>query len=92
MSVTPFFVWAPGRQPAVVPTAEAGVVHCKKLANDHRAKVELNEPAVGVLRYVGPRGRRHGTRLVAYIVTPNGAGLIGLDVDALRLAIEARGL
>jgi hypothetical protein len=87
----PWFVWAPGRQPAVVQTAELGVVHCKAIANDHRSKVELLWPSPNICRYVGPRGRRHGTRLVAFIVTADGAGLLGLDLDLLRLALEARG-
>jgi hypothetical protein len=89
MITGPWFVWAPGRQPSCFPTAEQGVGYCKVLANDHRTKTELLWSAPNVCRYVGPRGRRHGTRLVAWIVTEQGAGLLGLDLDLLRLGLEA---
>ena len=66
------------------------VRHLKILTNDHRRKVELDKLTAGAWRYIGPRGRRHGTRLVAFICTLNGAELIGLDAISVERACERR--
>ncbi len=79
MTGGPWFIWTGGRTAGWFPTFDAAMAHLRIVANDHRRKKELQQFAVGAWRYVGPRGRRHGTRLVAWICTLNGAELIGLS-------------
>ncbi len=79
MSGGPWFVWTGGRAAGCFPTFEEALAHLRILANDHRRKKELDQFAVGAWRYIGPRGRRHGRRLVAWICTLPGADMIGLS-------------
>lgn len=85
--VTPICVWAAGRTGGIFGTLQQAVSHCKVLTNDHRHKVELVTLVSGAVVYVGPRGRRHGTRLIAYLGTREQLQMIGLDLDSLALAL-----
>lgn len=76
----PWYVWTARLNSCVFATFQEAFSHCRTITNDHRRKYELEQIVVGAHRYVGPRGRRHGTRLVAFICTGNGAELIGIDV------------
>jgi hypothetical protein len=75
-----WFVWAGWHSAGAFASAEAAVVWCKRRANDHRAKVELQLLQPDVWRYVGPRGRRHGVRLVSYIGTRASLDAFGVQV------------
>lgn len=84
MSATQWLVWTGRNVGGVFPSAGAAMIHCKTLANDHRRKVDILTISPECLRYVGPRGKRHGTsRLVAFVVTPRAAEEIGLNLRAL---------
>ena len=76
----PWFVWTGRLNSCIFETFQEALGYCRTITVDHRRKYELHEVVAGVHRYVGPRGRRHGTRLVAFICTGNGAELIGIDV------------
>lgn len=88
MTAPAIVVWSAGRVGGIFHTMEAALRHVRICANDHRPKPELHTPAVGAVRYVGPRGRRHGTRLVAFIGTPIALGELGIDVGAVVRAVE----
>lgn len=88
MSGGAWFVWAAGRTAGCFPTAEQAVRHCRVLTNDHRTHVETNALAPNLWRYIGPRGRRHGTRLIAFVGTLDGLRSIGVDTGALRDALD----
>lgn len=81
MEKGPWFVWTGRLNSAVFNRFEEAFDYCRTLTNDHRRKYEMAQVVAGAHRYVGPRGRRHGTRLVAFICTSNGAELIGIDVQ-----------
>lgn len=84
MNARGWLVWSAGRVTGLFPTPFAAVGHLKVLTNDHRRKVEVEQLTPEVIRYVGPRGKRHGTsRLVAFVCTPRGAQSIGLDLPEL---------
>lgn len=86
-----WFVWAGWQSAGAFPTAEAGVAWCKRLANDHRRSVELALLKPDVWRYVGPRGKRHGLRLVAYIGTRVSLDAFGVQVlEPYDASAEAR--
>lgn len=79
----PWFVWTGTvRAQGVFPTFEAAFAHVRTLTNDHRRRFELNELVARGYRYTGPRGRRHGTRLVAFLFTADAGALLGIDVRA----------
>ena len=86
-----WFVWSGGRTGGVFATPDAAVEHCRRVANDHRRKAELVTVHAELWRYVGPRGRRHGTRLVAFIGTARALDAIGVNVAALAGAEAATG-
>lgn len=89
MSAAPIVVWSAGRSGGVFPTRDAAVRYCRTLTNDHRREIELTPLATGALRYVGPRGRRHGTRLVAFLGERGQLELLGVDVNYLLGAWSA---
>ena len=88
----PWFVWTGSvRAQGVFPSCESALAHCRVLTNDHRRKYEFLEVCYGAYRYVGPRGRRHGTRLVAFVCTRDGGAALGLNLRAVfGAAAEAR--
>jgi hypothetical protein len=88
MSAAPWYVWSGLRAGGCFPNAAAAASYVKRLANDHRAKKEFIVLSPECWRYVGPRGRRHGTRLVAYLGTRVALEELGLNVAALVTAIE----
>lgn len=79
----PWFVWTGRVNSCVFETFAEALSHCRTITVDHRRKYELDPVVDGVHRYVGPRGRRHGSRLVAFLCTANGAELIGIDVQRI---------
>lgn len=79
MNADCWFVWTGHSAPSVFRRFDDAFQHCRVVANDHRRKRELEQFEVGAWRYVGPRGRRHGRRLVAWICTLAGAEMIGLS-------------
>jgi hypothetical protein len=85
--VKEWIVWTGGRTSGLFPSQQAALKHCRVVANDHRTKFEWVTLGVSAFRYVGPRGRRHGTRLVAYIGTRAGLDLLNLDVDAILMQL-----
>jgi hypothetical protein len=79
-----YYVWTGSvRAQGVFRSMDDAVQHCRVLTNDHRRKYELEPGVPGAWRYVGPRGRRHGSRLVAWICTPLGAESLGLNLKAI---------
>lgn len=91
MNGAPIFVWSGANCGGLFSNLSAAVQHCKLCSNDHRRNVELQTFVSGATRYVGPRGRRHGIRLVAYLGTRDQLGFLGIDVDALSKNLEQTG-
>jgi hypothetical protein len=85
-----WLVWSGMTAGGQFPTAEAALRYCQVIANDHRSKRELDTVTPALFRYVGPRGKRHGRRLVAFIGTRPALETIGLDVSALLHAWAER--
>lgn len=87
MSGDGWFLWA-GRQSAgAFLSADAAVAWCRRLANDHRRAPELVLLAADVWRYTGPRGRRHGVRLVAYIGTRQSLDTFGVQLSDVPVGL-----
>jgi hypothetical protein len=83
MTAGHWLIWAAGRTGGKFPSEYAAMAHLKTIANDHRRKPELQSLGPSAFLYIGPRGRRHGTRLIAYIGTAAGLDGIGIDTAAL---------
>jgi hypothetical protein len=83
VSVEPFAVWSGARHGGIFPTIDQAIAHCRVIANDHRPRPELDELAAGVWRYVGPRGRRHGPRFVAFVLSR--LAIEDLNADVIKL-------
>jgi len=85
----PWYVWTGTvRGQGVFNTLDEALQHCRVLTNDHRRKYEFQPIVANGYRYVGPRGRRHGARLVAYICTAAAADMLGLNLRAVFGAAE----
>jgi len=91
VSAGAWFVWTGGRSSGAFATCGAAVDHCALCANDHRVKREVLFVHDELVRYTGPRGRRHGIRLIAYVGTARALAEIGVTLPAPASSAEAAG-
>lgn len=90
MSHEPVHVWTGQRVGGLFPNVAAALSHLRVITNDHRRNRDTLVMINGTVRYVGPRGKRHGTRVVAYIGTRDQLSMLGILVDELGRNLKGR--